>query len=752
MYPISQLYDQYLKERARQWAVKLDIAGTEYGMDSLIDFSIENNLTSADDFEIGTAIPSKLVLRLKTTDEIPPNARIVPYIALNLPEEYEGNAGVAWQDNEDTWATADYLWNGAITEWLPLGEFFVDKRERINDVWEFVCYDRLVFADVAYVSQLSYPATMQAVWDEICTHLGFTYDSSVVIGSYTLPVAPTGYSCRQVMAYIAGANGASVYVGKDGLIKFRRYASSDTPVVELTDADYITVKETGPAKTYTKVVVVYDTDEGLAYEAGSGDENHTLYVECPFGTQQIANALLVQLQGFTFVPIQMDARGYPQIEVGDRLRYGRPAPELTWNTADVAWQDADFSWDSYYDGAQSLALNMTFGFKGGLSLQIDAPAKSEQESEFGVDGSLTTAINRLNRNAVKKGKPIYGVTFADDRGFEVERSDHKSKITLNSDVQRWEVDGIPKLEYDALANKLKFTGDIIMEGGSISWSNVNAPDIDDIPNLSGRLTYIGPTGIYSGTIKTDQLIAGSAKISSALIDTIKANQIVVGDNGEKIGDGLISSAPTWNGKTTLLTPTGIYTGTVRATQIIVGEAGEKIGDNLIDSAANWNGKTTLLTPTGIYTGTIEADQINATSLSAISANLGTITAGTIQGVTILGGIISGVNMSGATVTGGLIQTKMGGAYPRIELSENNNWLNFESSPTRYFRIYPVSGFFSVDMLYDGSAFSIGKGPGSTTILTNDNLVLTNGSSFIQMIGNAIHIHAEGGVFIDGRPI
>jgi len=711
LYPVSQLYDQYLRERARQWAVKVDIAGTEYGTDSLIDFSIENNLTSADDFEIGTAIPSKLVLRLKTTDEIPPNARVVPYVALILPPEYEGNAGLAWQDNEDTWETANYLWGGAITEYMPLGEFFVDRREKIGPgTWEFVAYDKLVYADVQYVSQLSYPTTMKAVWDEICAQLGYTYDDTVVIGSYTLPVAPTGYTCRQVMAHIAGANGASVYVAKDGTIRFRRYSASDAPVMEVPDSEYIAVTETGPVKTYTRVVVVYDPDEGLAYEAGSGDENHTLYVEIPFGTQTMADALLVQLSGFSFTPIQMDMRGYPQIEAGDHIRYGRAAPDLTWGGADVAWQDADFSWDSYYDGAQSLALNMTFGFKGGLSLQIDAPAKSEQESEFGVDGILTAAINRLNRNSVKKGKTYYGLTITDDEGLVVERSDHKSKITLNSDTMRWDVDGSAALEYDALAGKLRYRGDIIMEGGSISWSNVNAPDIDDIPNLSGRLTYIGPTGIYSGTIKTDQLIAGTAKISSALIDTIKANQIVVGDNGEKIGDGLIASA------------------------------------------ANWNGKTTLLTPTGIYTGTIEANQINAASLSAISANLGTVTAGVIQGVTILGGVISGPTITGASITGGTIQTSAPGFYPRIELSEGNKWLNFEASATRYFRIYPAGGLFTMDMVYDGSMLQIGKSMSASTIQANDNLYLSNGACYIQLVGNALYIVAPGGAFLNGNPL
>jgi hypothetical protein len=130
----------------------------------------------------------------------------------------------------------------------------------------------------------------------------------------------------------------------------------------------------------------------------------------------------------------------------------------------------------------------------------------------------------------------------------------------------------------------------------------------------------------------------------------------------KLPDSQIASAANWNGKTTLLLPNGIYTGTVRATQIIVGEAGEKIGDNLIDSAATWNGKTTLLTPSGIYTGTIQANQINAATLSAITANLGTVTAGTIQGVTISGGTITG-----ALIQGAIIQTSALGR--RIVLSD-----------------------------------------------------------------------------------
>src|SRR5690606_1376096 len=138
---------------------------------------------------------------------------------------------------------------GGHTDWMPLGEFYVDTREQVNDVWVYTCLDKLVFADVPYISSLAYPITQQAVWDEICDRLGYDYDNSVVIESYTVPVAPTGYTMRQVMAYIAGANSASVYVGKDGIVRFKRYGVNDDPVFDMGMSDYIRAKQTNPVKT-----------------------------------------------------------------------------------------------------------------------------------------------------------------------------------------------------------------------------------------------------------------------------------------------------------------------------------------------------------------------------------------------------------------------------------------------------------------------------------------------------------------------
>lgn len=553
MVPISSKFTEYLAIRAGLWQVKLNVNGVEYGSDTIVDFAIKTNI-AGDKFELGGGICDELQVTLRTADVIPANARFVPYLAL------DGANGM--------------------TEWLPMGEFFVDSREQMKEVWAFSCLDRLVYADVPYVSGLSYPATMQDIWNEMMALLNFEDDASVVIHpSYVLPVAPTGFTCRQVMSFIASANAACVSVSRIGQIAFRRFSAASPVVHSLYAGDYISVKQLNPLKSYTRIVVEVDDETGFA--AGSGDADHTLIVVNPLGSQSMANYLLTQLNGFSYVPAAIEARGFPQIESGDLLGFWKHAGTPPWDGAETQWDETEYTWEGGdISGGQTVALYVTHTFKGGLRTNLEAKSESAQQSEFKVDGTLSGAIKRLDRAAVKLGKPYYGVTMTREDGLKIERSDHVSDLTLNSDVMDWRVDGQSSLYLDAIAGKLKFRGDIEMEGGTISWNSVNVPtptqigalpsndpklsqlsDVgsylgslaqnqvtglpDRITNLSSigdyigalsqgqvtglssRLTNITPTGVYTGTVGTDQLIAGSALIGSALIQNIKASQIDV---------------------------------------------------------------------------------------------------------------------------------------------------------------------------------------------------------------------------------
>jgi hypothetical protein len=485
MYPISPAYTQSLLRRDRTWELRVNIDGTDYTKSQVIDFQIENSLVAENDFEIGTAIVSKLILSMRFNETIPPNARVVPYLGLSLNN-------VRWIDVNDAWQDYDVPWIGGQTESIPLGEFFVGNREQVGNVWVYTCYDKLMFANVAYISSLTYPATMKAVWDEICGRLGYTYDSTVQINpTYMIQAGPAGYSMRQVLGYIAGANSASVFVGKDGTIKWRRFSGSEKPAFRMSKSDYIRLVQTNPKRTLSKVVVTYNTEDELTYEAGNGNDNQTLYYENPFMTQQMVDDLQATLNGFSYIPVQMDARGYPQIEAGDRIRFGTPVTPLTWGGAAVKWGGADFTWDAYQGGGGvTIALHTVFSFKGGLKMSIEAMSKSEQQSEFQVDGTLTAAVQALNKTAVKEGKSYYGATLTRTEGLTIEREDHASKVILNSDEMSFWADGQRAIWFDIWSRRYKFTGTLeaseiiggtviggTIEGGTITGSEVNGGTI-----------------------------------------------------------------------------------------------------------------------------------------------------------------------------------------------------------------------------------------------------------------------------------
>lgn len=629
MYPVSPDYAYFLKRYAREFSVKAVIAGVEYDNTVIVDFSIDNSLTLSNGFEIGTAIPSKLTITLRTQDTIPPNAKVVPYLGLS-------SETLTWLEAIYPWNQTGVPWAGGVSEWLPLGEFYVDKREKNNSVWTFTCYDKLVFSDVAYISSLTYPTTQQAVWDEICTSLGYTYDSSVVINpGYIVQVGPTGYTKRQVLAYISGANSASVYVSKDGTIKFKRFSADEEPVFDMGTGDYIRVKQTNPVKTYTRVVVTYNPDDGLTYEAGTGDENHTLYTVNPFATQAITNDLLSRLNGFTYLPLNMDARGFPQLEQGDTIQFAH-AESSSWLDTVTAWNDTEIPWtgEVYY---KTIILHQSFSFRGGLRMRIESPSISEQQSEFAVDGSLTTQVNNLNKVAVRENRNYFGVTITRQDGIIVEREDHASKAIFNSDELTFYRGTEKAIYFDTANNVYKFNGTLEAADGVFSGSLQAA------------------SGTFTGTIQGGSFVGGTIAIGSG-------NNIFKADsNGIYLGHATFASAPFRVNMAGQMTATsGAFTGSITSSTIVGGTI---------------TGSTIQTSAPGIYPRGEMNSTDNAFKVEYGVANSIEIRPDVITGVPIIRfdhGIVAGQIAALTTSAGGIDAIQMQSLLSHIRLKSALN--------------------------------------------------------------------------------
>lgn len=464
MYPISPLYESFLKRPDREFLVKVMVGDTEYDMANIVDFVIDSSLIPDSSFTIGTVILSKLTLRLRLKGEVPDNARIRPYVAFD-------SKGMTWLQAEIAWQAANVYWAGGAAEWLPLGEYYVDSRERINDIWTFECLDKLIQTEQPFVSSLTYPVSMQAVWSEMCQQLGYAFDSTVQIKSgYTMQTKPTGYTYRQVMGWIAGANSASVRAGKDGRIQFKRFTAAMTPDIDMTPADYIRTKQTNAVKTIKKVVVTYDPEEKAAYVAGSGTEDETLYIENPLMTQAMVNDLHTIINGFAYQPMEMDARGYPHLDVGDVIGY-EVYEGNSWIDTITPWQTTHIPWNGMVR-YRSLILTMVLQYKGGFRMTLDAPSTSEQQSEYVVKGAVTEQVEKLNKDAVKLGRNYYGVRTSREEGFVVETEGGGGKGVFNSDELTFWADGQRALWFDIPNKKFKFHGTLEGVDGIFSGSLV----------------------------------------------------------------------------------------------------------------------------------------------------------------------------------------------------------------------------------------------------------------------------------------
>lgn len=103
-----------------------------------------------------------------------------------------------------------------VSEWIPNGVFYVDRRELYKaNGWNKLTlhgYDGMLFAETDYPSSsgLDWPAKDSDVVQEISDYLGIPVDNRCweILGAYSVPYL-TGYSCREILGYIAASYGGN---------------------------------------------------------------------------------------------------------------------------------------------------------------------------------------------------------------------------------------------------------------------------------------------------------------------------------------------------------------------------------------------------------------------------------------------------------------------------------------------------------------------------------------------------------------
>lgn len=166
---------------------KVEIAGVSYGMDELFSVSITRPLFEK--LSVGNTCSAELSVRFIPNDEVPRMAQIVPYAR-----------------------------ESASDEWYKLGVFFTDTREKDGDILKLTAYDSMLKAEQTFLSDGdtgTWPRLESVIVAEICTRVGVELDSRTTLKDYAVDY-PNDYSMRELLGYIAAANGGNWIITNEG--------------------------------------------------------------------------------------------------------------------------------------------------------------------------------------------------------------------------------------------------------------------------------------------------------------------------------------------------------------------------------------------------------------------------------------------------------------------------------------------------------------------------------------------------------
>lgn len=383
-------------------------------------------------------------------------------------------------------------------EYAPIGYFKVQKPDENEDTVDFTAYDRMQKFEKPYVSSLVYPTDSSQILNEVCTMCGVEL-ATPITSPITITDKLDGYTCREILGYIAGIHGFFACFDRYGKLNLRWY--SETPIEKQIGLIWSLTKSQSNYKV-EKITIAKNTE--TAYTSGTGISgiNHSN----PYATQEIAAGIYTSLGNFTYRPCEISMLDDIRLDPWDMLKV------------------------TYFDGSVLTipVMALEHSFTSGET-RVKSFGKTNTENEYNYSGPVTQAMDRMATELLVANRII--ATKVD--------AEWVNAHTVTADKLEATNASINKLKTD----KLDATYADIINANVESLKAVNA----DIANLKADYEKVGildasvadiKTLIFGSatgtTITTDfsnSVIAvlGEAQIKSAMIDSLDASKITALD-------------------------------------------------------------------------------------------------------------------------------------------------------------------------------------------------------------------------------
>lgn len=254
------------------------------------------------------------------------------------------------------------------TEYIPMGYFTAGKPQKADDQITFTAYDRMMNTERTFSMDGTTTNTV-AVLKKIADITGVPVVTSGLT-AISMKV-PKGYSCREVLSYVAQLHGAFAVCNRRGQIELHTYVDSDYKVKP--NRYWGNFEHNDYTFDVSKFVCFTGQDKnGESISISSGTGARSVSFSNPFMTQTVLNNILASFKNFSYMPGTLKMLGDPRLDPWDILT----VTDLSGNTYKVPIMKLDWEYD------------------GGLTYSVEAVGLSEEETNADYKGPQTKEMER----------------------------------------------------------------------------------------------------------------------------------------------------------------------------------------------------------------------------------------------------------------------------------------------------------------------------------------------------------------------
>ena len=396
------------------------------------------------------------------------------------------------------------------TEYISMGYFTAGKPKKTDDQITFTAYDRMMNTERTFSMNGTTTNTV-TVLKKIAEITGVPV-ATTGLTAISMKV-PKGYSCREVLSYVAQLHGAFAVCNRRGQIELHTYVDSAYKIG--AGRYWGNFEHNDYAFNVTRMVCATGEDKnGTSISITAGSGTRSISLSNPFMTQAVLNKILASFKNFSYMPGTLKMLGDPRLDPWDILT----VEDLSGNTYKVPIMKLEWEYD------------------GGLTYSVEAVGLSEEETNADYKGPQTKEMERYYAQLVMIDRAMINkldvetakITYASIKELDVVKENveeinaKKANIDLANVNNAWIEKGVLK---DGSI------GTAAIHEGAITNSRIADATIE-----AAKIKSLNADSIVAGTIKTERLIITGPDGQDSIVKAINiANGVSEAEvNGQKI--------------------------------------------------------------------------------------------------------------------------------------------------------------------------------------------------------------------------